>query len=155
MSHIGILAIKKMSTNTTLDILRNLRTLVGETAFNEAVLVLNANPSGEPAPKKERKQNKVDPENSAKRREGMGAIQNFIKAVRLEQPVDTPYKEIQKLAGERWKTMNADERSKYFNTPTDDSVNVTTDNEVTPVTTDKEVVVKVVKTVGRPKKSAD
>lgn len=139
-----------MSTNPTLDILRNLRTLVGETAFNEAVAVLNANPSGEPAPKKQRKQNKVDPENSAKRREGMGAIQNFIKAVRSEQPADTPYKEIQKLAGERWKTMSADERSKYFNTPTDDST--TTNNEV--VTTDKEVVVKVVKTASSQKKSA-
>ena len=131
---------------SVIDILRNLRTLVGEIVFNEAVAVLNENPSDEPAPKKERKQNKVDPENSAKRRVAMEAMQKFIKQVRSEQLVGTPYKEIQTLAGERWKTMNADERSKYVSVPYSPS---------STVTTDKEVVVTLVKTAGRPKKSSE
>ena len=129
-----------------LDILRNIRTIVGETAFNEAVAVLNADPSGEPAPKKQRKKNKVDPENSAKRREAMEALQKFIKQVRSEQLVGTPYKEIQALAGERWKLMNVDERSKYVSVPY---------SPPSAITTDKEVVVKVTKTAGRPKKTAE
>lgn len=100
---------------STVALLKNLRTLVGEAAFNEAVTELSGSPgggAGEVA-KKPRKVSAVDPEKSAKRRAEMGALQNFIKKVRTEQPDGTAYKEIQKLAGERWKTMDATAREAY------------------------------------------
>jgi hypothetical protein len=107
---------------STVAIIRHLRSLVGKDAFEEAVntvMAENSPADGEisvKAPKKERKQNKVDPEKSAKRSAEMGALQNFIKKIRAESPDGTPYKEVQKTAGERWKTMSAEEREVYKST---------------------------------------
>jgi len=114
---------------STVAILKNLRSLVGDEAFNAAVAELSGSSGGagevaSVAVKKERKQNKVDPEKSAKRKQDMGALQNFIKSERLKQPDGTPYKEIQKAAGERWKTMSADERDVYKVVETDRTVTV-------------------------------
>ena len=101
--------------STVVALLKNVRTLVGDAAFNEAVAELSGSVggAGEVAAKKPRKASAVDPEKSAKRRAEMGALQNFIKTVRAEQPAETPYKDIQKLAGERWKTMDAKAREAY------------------------------------------
>ena len=99
---------------STVALLKNLRTLVGDAAFNEAVAELSGSVGGAgEVAKKPRKVSAVDPEKSAKRRAEMGALQNFIKKVRTEQPDGTAYKEIQKLAGERWKTMDATAREAY------------------------------------------
>ena len=100
---------------STLAILKNLSSLVGDEAFNAAVAELGAGGggAGEVAPKKARKVAAVDPEKSAKRSAEMGALQNFIKSVRAEHPEGTAYKEVQKVAGERWKTMDAAARAAY------------------------------------------
>jgi len=101
---------------STVAIIRQLRTLVGKDAFDDAIATVMADTSsapGEVSVKKERKQNKVDPEKSAKRSADMGALQNFIKSVRSENPEGTPYKEIQKIAGERWKLMTPEQREVY------------------------------------------
>lgn len=100
---------------STVSILKNLRSLVGDETFNAAVAELGTagGGAGVVAPKKARKVAAVDPEKSAKRRAEMGALQNFIKSVRAEHPEDTPYKEVQKVAGERWKTMDAAARAPY------------------------------------------
>jgi len=112
---------------STVAIIRQLRTLVGKDAFDDAIATVMADTSsapGEVSVKKERKQSKVDPEKSAKRKQDMGALQNFIKSERLKQPDGTPYKEIQKAAGERWKTMGADERDVYKVVESDRAVTV-------------------------------
>jgi len=100
---------------STITILKNLRSLVGDEVFNAAVAELGAGGggAGEVVPKKVRKVAAVDPEKSAKRSAEMGALQNFIKSVRAEHPEGTPYKEVQKVAGERWKTMDAAARAVY------------------------------------------
>ena len=105
---------------STVAIIRHLRTLVGKDVFDEAVATVMADTSsapGEITVKKERKQNKVDPEKSAKRSAEMGALQNFIKSIRAESPEGTPYKDVQKTAGERWKLMTAEEREAFKATP--------------------------------------
>jgi hypothetical protein len=100
--------------STVVALLKNVRTLVGDAAFNEAVAELSGSVGGAgEVAKKPRKASAVDPEKSAKRRAEMGALQNFIKTVRAEQPAETPYKDVQKLAGERWKTMDAKAREAY------------------------------------------
>jgi len=134
-----------MSANSVLELLRNVRELVGEKVFNESVTALGATPSTTPGapPKKERKQNKVDPEKSAKRSEEMGSLQNFIKTVRAEQPAETPYKDIQKLAGERWKTMDTLARAQYK--PKTPELVVPADSAPAPVPAPAKVVKKAVK----------
>ena len=111
---------------STVAILKNLRSLVGDETFNAAVAELSGSSggAGEVAAKKPRKQNNVDPEKSAKRKQDMGALQNFIKSERLKQPDGTPYTEIQKAAGERWKTMDAAARDVYKVVETDRTVTV-------------------------------
>ena len=105
---------------STVAILKNLRSLVGDEAFNAAVAELSGSSGGAgEVSKKPRKQNNVDPEKSAKRKQDMGALQNFIKAQRMKHPDGTPYKEVQKTAGELWKTMTAEQRDVYKVVETD------------------------------------
>lgn len=117
--------LNKKSKMSTVAILKNLRSLVGDETFNAAVAELSGSSGGAgEVAKKPRKQNNVDPEKSAKRKLDMGALQNFIKSERLKQPDGTPYKEIQKAAGERWKTMDAAARDVYKVVETDRTVTV-------------------------------
>jgi len=111
---------------STVAILKNLRSLVGDETFNAAVAELSGSSGGAGvvSAKKPRKQSAVDPEKSAKRKEDMGALQNFIKAQRMKHPDGTPYKEVQKTAGELWKTMDAEARAVYKVVETDRAVTV-------------------------------
>jgi hypothetical protein len=107
---------------STVAILKNLRSLVGDEAFNAAVAELSGSSggAGEVSAKKARKQSAVDPEKSAKKKADMGALQNFIKTQRMKHPDGTPYKEVQKAAGELWKTMDAAARDVYKVVETED-----------------------------------
>ena len=111
---------------STVAILKNLRSLVGDETFNAAVAELSGSSggAGEVSQKKARKQSAVDPEKSAKKKADMGALQNFIKTQRMKHPDGTPYKEVQKAAGELWKTMDAAARDVYKVVETDRVVEV-------------------------------
>ena len=77
---------------STVAILKNLRSLVGDEVFNAAVAELSGSSGGAgEVSKKARKQSAVDPEKSAKKKLDMGALQNFIKTQRLKHPDGTPY----------------------------------------------------------------
>ena len=106
-----------MSTSIV-NILVNLRSVVGEMAFNAAIEAIQ---SGKvdlaPAPgeksKKERKQRPLDPEKAAERAGKMRALQAWISSVRDEMPKDTPFRDVQKEAGTRWKALTEEARADW------------------------------------------
>jgi hypothetical protein len=107
----------KMASTSIVEILKNLKAVVGEVAFDAAVAAVQgkhvtfAEPAA--APKKERKQRVISEETAAKVRENMTNMQAFTKFVRTELGEETPFKEAQKIAGERWKGMSAEERADW------------------------------------------
>lgn len=118
-----------MASISALNILRNLRALVGQVTFDAAVTALNAEPvsvvdapgvvavaaaAAAPVPVKEKKPRKVNPEATAKRSADMAALQRFIQHVRKELGDATPYKEAQKVGGERWKALKEEERASWY-----------------------------------------
>jgi hypothetical protein len=110
-----------MASQTTLNILRNVRALVGEVAFTAAVEALKSEPIGVAdiavkAGKKEKKEKKprnTDPVKTEKRKADMTALQAFIAKVRSEMPDGTPYKEVQAAAGTQWKALSEDEKNAW------------------------------------------
>ena len=117
-----------MASTSALNVLRNLRALVGQVVFDGAVAALNAEPVGAAevpivataaaatvvAPSKEKKPRKVNPEATAKRSADMAALQRFIQHTRKELGEATPYKEAQKVGGERWKALKEEERTAWY-----------------------------------------
>ena len=115
-----------MASISALNVLRNLRALVGQVVFDGAVAALNAEPVGTAdapivaaaaattAPAKEKKPRKVNPEATAKRSADMAALQRFIQHTRKELGEATPYKEAQKVGGERWKALKEEERAAWY-----------------------------------------
>jgi hypothetical protein len=142
-------------SDSVVAILSNLRAVLGADAFNDALTKLDV--SIPVVAKKERKPHAVDPEKSAKRSADMAALQSYIKSIRTEFPAETPFKEVQKAAGVRWKALSAEERLKWA--PTDDTTRTFT---VAVSDSAKAATVKAVKEVkeddkkgrGRPKKDA-
>ena len=101
----------------TIEILRNLKSLVGEVEFNKAVAVVASNVVVDaPAPAPTKKPRKSDPVKKAKRSSDMAALQNYIGTIRKEMPDDTPYKQVQVEAGKRWKTLTVAEKEKFATT---------------------------------------
>jgi len=113
----------------TIEILRNLKSLVGEVEFNKAVAVIAS--ASAPAPNvvvdavPAKKPRKSDPVKSAKRSSDMAALQNYIGTIRKEMPDDTPYKQVQVEAGKRWKALTVDEKEKFATAPSDKVCQVT------------------------------
>lgn len=101
-------------SSSIVNILVNLRSVVGEVAFNAAVeaiqsgkVPLTAAP-GEKV-KKERKQVELAPEKAAERAANMAALQAWIAKVRSEMPEGTTFRDAQKAAGESWKAMSKEQ----------------------------------------------
>jgi len=99
---------------SALNILINLRNLVGEVAFNEALKEMGSNTVvTNQASNKEKKPRKTDPEKTAKRKADMAALQAYIAMVRGEMAEGTPYKEVQAAAGVRWKALSDEEKAAW------------------------------------------
>jgi hypothetical protein len=99
---------------SALNILINLRNLVGEVAFNEALKEMGSNTvTTNAASTKEKKPRKTDPVKTAKRKSDMAALQAYIAMVRGEMPDGTPYKEVQAAAGVRWKALDDEEKAAW------------------------------------------
>lgn len=144
---------------STIEILRNLKSLVGEVEFNKAVTALSAtalSASGpnvvvDAAPTK--KPRKSDPVKSAKRSSDMAALQNYIGTIRKEMPEDTPYKQVQVEAGKRWKTLTVAEKEKFATAPP--APPAAADNKVCQVTVPEPKEPKQSVTVKKSKKAAE
>jgi hypothetical protein len=113
---LGTQETEKMSA---IEILKNLKALVGDVVFKaavEAVLgdtaVVASSPAQEPI-KKERKKRVVSDETAQKVRDNMARMQLFMKHVRTEMDPATPYKEVQSAAGARWKAMSDEEKDAW------------------------------------------
>ena len=146
-----------MASNT-LEILRNVRELVGSEAFEAAVasLASGAPVAAKKGVAKEKKARNTDPAKTAERKAGMGAMAEYTKQFRATMPEGTPYKEVQAAAGAAWKAMSDADKAawKEKNMPTPTLV-VPSDKEcvVTAVPAEpKQTVVAVKKPAGRPKK---
>ena len=98
---------------SALNILINLRNLVGEVAFNQALKEMGSNTVVTAAETKEKKPRKTDPVKTAKRKADMAALQAYIAMVRGEMPDETPYKEVQAAAGVRWKALTDEEKAAW------------------------------------------
>lgn len=107
-----------MASESVLDVLRGVRALVGEVAFNAAVAQLNGGaastvPTAAAAkPVKERKKRTLDAEAAEKARRNMATMQAYYQEVRKEMP-EMPYKEMLKVAGGRWKALSAEEKEAW------------------------------------------
>jgi len=149
---------------SALNILINLRNLVGEVAFNEALKEMGSNTvvtSGT----KEKKPRKTDPEKTAKRKADMAALQAYIAMVRGEMAEGTPYKEVQAAAGVRWKALSDEEKAAWklehpfeetkveLVLPQEKECVVTLQTSTTKKPEQSVTVVKETKGRGRPKKA--
>jgi len=107
-----------MSTSIV-NILVNLRSVVGEVAFNAAIEAIQsgkvplAAAPGEKPSKKERKQVELAPEKAAERAANMAALQAWIAKVRSEMPEGTSFRDAQKAAGESWKAMSDEQKAAW------------------------------------------
>jgi hypothetical protein len=99
-----------------LSVLRGLRALVGEVAFNAAVEAVQNDKdiatSGAVAEKKKRTRNITDEQRAVITR-NMAALQAFTKTVRTELGADVPYADAKKTAGERWKALSKEEKESW------------------------------------------
>ncbi len=99
-----------------LSVLRGLRALVGEVAFNAAVEAVKDDKeiavSGAVAEKKKRTRNITDEQRAVITR-NMAALQAFTKTVREELGADVPYADAKKTAGERWKALSKEEKEAW------------------------------------------
>lgn len=110
-----------MASNSTVNILRNVRNLVGEVAFNAALEALKAEPAGAPEltavaekrVKKEKKERKTDPAQTAKRQNLMASFQAYISKVRAEMPEGTAYAEVRTAAKAQWAALGDAEKAAW------------------------------------------
>lgn len=101
-----------------LSVLRGLRALVGEVAFNAAVEAVRSDKDLPAAPvvaapeKKKRTRNITD-EQRAVITQNMAALQAFTKAVRAELGEGVDYAEAKATAGARWKALSKEEKTAW------------------------------------------
>jgi hypothetical protein len=109
---------RKMASIEThaLSVLRGLRALVGEVAFNVAVEAVRDDKDIATAPvvaeKKKRTRNITDEQRAVITR-NMAALQAFTKTVRTELGEEVAYADAKKTAGERWKAMSKEEKEAW------------------------------------------
>ena len=151
-----------MASNT-LEILRNVRELVGSEAFEAAVasLASGAPVAAKKGKGKEKKPRNTDPAKTAERSANMAAMQEHKRRFQATMPEGTTHQEAQKAAGAVWKAMSPEEKTawKEKNMPTPTLVVPSDEKEcvVTAVQAEpKQTVVAVKdgakKSVARPKK---
>lgn len=104
-----------------LSVLRGLRALVGEVAFNAAVEAVRSDKDIPVAAvaaatnvveKKKRTRN-ITEEQRAVITQNMAALQAFTKAVRTELGEGVPYAEAKATAGARWKALSKEEKTAW------------------------------------------
>ncbi len=107
--------------NHALNVLKGLRALVGEVAFNAAVEALRADKDVAPgpavsaavAPEKKKRTRNITDEQRAVITRNMTALQAFTKTVREELGESVAYADAKKTAGERWKALSKDEKEAW------------------------------------------
>ena len=110
-----------MSTIETnaLSVLRGLRALVGEVAFNAAVEAVRSDkdlPAGAAVtavPEKKKRTRNITEEQRAVITQNMAALQAFTKAVRAELGEGVAYAEAKATAGARWKALSKEEKTAW------------------------------------------
>ncbi len=98
-----------------LSVLRGLRALVGEVAFNAAVEAVKTDKDvpAAPATEKKKRTRNITEEQREVIRNNMAALQAFTKAVREELGDAVAYADAKKTAGERWKAMSKEEKEAW------------------------------------------
>ena len=106
--------------NHALNVLKGLRALVGEVAFNAAVEALRADKDVAPgpaiaaaAPEKKKRTRNITDEQRAVITRNMTALQAFTKTVREELGESVAYADAKKTAGERWKALSKEEKEAW------------------------------------------
>lgn len=109
--------------NHALNVLKGLRALVGEVAFNAAVEALRADKdvapgpavsaAVAPAPEKKKRTRNITDEQRAVITRNMTALQAFTKMVREELGDSVAYADAKKTAGERWKGLSKEEKEAW------------------------------------------
>jgi hypothetical protein len=108
--------------NHALNVLKGLRALVGEVAFNAAVEALRADKDVAPgpavsaaaaAPEKKKRTRNITDEQRAVITRNMTALQAFTKMVREELGESVAYAEAKATAGSRWKALSKEEKEAW------------------------------------------
>ena len=98
------------------NVLKGLRALVGEVVFEAALVALKDGPhvtfaaepvvaAAVPVEEKKKRTRRITDEQRDVIRRNMTALQAFVKAEREAQPPDTPYSEVKRIAGQKWKAI--------------------------------------------------
>ncbi len=102
-----------------LSVLRGLRALVGEVAFNAAVEAVRSDKDLPVAaavaasPEKKKRTRNITDEQRAVITQNMAALQAFTKAVRAELGEGVDYAEAKATAGARWKALSKEEKTAW------------------------------------------
>jgi len=142
-----------------ISVLKGLRALVGEVAFNAAVEAVKDDKDVAAAPavaaeKKKRTRNITDEQRAVITR-NMAALQSFTKSVRAELGESVAYADAKRTAGERWKALSKEEKEAWAvahvdNAPAADAPAVAEEKTIVVSAPDAEPK----KGRGRPKKDA-